>query len=275
MSALLALLALQAAVPAQPAETVITVFVLARGAPAAERRAARRQPFYQQDLLPESGIVLDLPPAALDAFRDRHDLDDHAPFLLIEWIARTEGSEAPARHLGWLHCSSRLVTFVGQVNSCFRDSDSDGRIDSATTFASNRFPAEGLRFTPLETPVAYRYVPAERNPHPWSMYTQNNLALVYDLDRATGRLEFSVQQNIGLFAEFRPAAVEVDPAHLPATVELAGAEVTVLAWDGRRATVRVERPMTDRPLRLIGDRQGGRRGWRLEIVDAPLPGAPQ
>jgi hypothetical protein len=273
VSALLALLALQAAAPAQPAETVITVFVLARGAPAAERRVSRRQPFYQQDLLTESGIRLDLPPAALDAFRNRHDLDDHAPFLLVEWIARTEGSEAPSRHLGWLHCSSRLVTFVGQVNACFRDGDGDGRLDAATTFASNRFPAEGLRFTPLETPIPYRFVPVVRTPHPWSMYTQNNLALTYDLDRATARLNFSVEQNIGLFAEFKPAAVEVDPARLPVTIELAGAQVAVLAWDGRRATVRVDRPMTDQPLRLIGDRQGGRRGWRLEIVDAPLPGA--
>lgn len=271
MSPLFALLAPQAAAPAAPAETVLTVFVLARGAPAAERRAARRQPFHQQDLLTESGIQFDLAPAALDAFRDRHDLDDHAPLILVEWIARAAGSEAPARHLGWLHCSTRLRLGVGQVNACFRDSDADGRIDAVTTFASNRFPTEGLRFTPIE-PVAYRFAPRERNAHPWSMYTQNNLALAYDLDRATNRLRFSVEQNIGLFAEFKPV-VEVDPARLPATIELAGAQVAVLAWDGRRATVRVDRPMTGRPLRLIGDRRGGRRGWQLEIVDAPLPGA--
>ena len=269
MSALLWLLAAQAAAEAPPVETVLAVHVLARGSPAAERRVSRRQPFHQQDLLPESGIVLDLPAEALDAFRNRHDLDDHAPFFLVEWIAQMPGA---SRHLGWLHCSTRLRLGVGQVNACFRDSDVDGRIDAVTTFASNRFPAEGLRFTPIETPIPYRYVPSERNSHPWSMYTQNNLALAYDFDRATNRLRFSVEQNIGLFAEFKPV-VEVDPARLPATIELAGAQVTVLAGDGRRATVRVDRPMTDRPIRLIADRRGGQRGWRLEIVEVPLPGA--
>ena len=75
----------------------------------------------------------------------------------------------------------------------------------------------------------------------------------------------------GLHADFKPS-VAVDPARLPATVELGGVALTLLGWDGRRATVRVDRPFPARPIRLISEQRGTQRGWRFDYIDAPLPG---
>jgi hypothetical protein len=277
-SPLLALLAVPAGAAAQERREVDNVWVLTEGRPMAERQVARRRPFYQQTLLIESnvgargrpaGIQFDLSPQELDALRDRHDMDDHAPWVLLEYHARGAGSDAPARHLGWLHCSFRLVTFVGQVSTCLRDGDGDGRLDGAVTIPGNRVPPEGLSFAPI-APVAYRYVPRDRA---GSRYPgENHFGLAYDFDQASGRLRFSVELfGPGLPADFKPS-VEVDPARLPATVELGGAALTLLAWDGRRATVRVDRPFPARPVRLIREERGAERGWRFDYVDVPLPG---
>ena len=133
------------------------VWVLTEGRPMAERRAAPRRPFYQQTLLIESnigprgrpvGIAFDLSPQELDALRDRHGMDDHAPWVLLEYYARTKGSDAPARHLSFLHCTFRLVTFVGQVSACLRDGDGDGRLDGAVTIRGGPIPPEGRASRP-------------------------------------------------------------------------------------------------------------------------------
>ena len=90
---------------------------------------------------------------------------------------------------------------------------------------------------------------------------------------ASGLLVFSIELfGPGLPADFKPS-VAVDPARLPASVELGGAALTVLGWDGRRATVRVDRPFPARPLRLIPEQRGAQRGWRFDYIVAPLPGA--
>ena len=195
-------------------------------------------------------------------------MDDHAPWVLLEWHARTPGSDAPARHLGFLHCTFRLVTFVGQVSACLRDGDGDGRLDGAATIRGP-IPPEGLRFASI-APVPYRYVPRDRG---WTRYVgENNFGLAYDLDEATGRLVFSIELfGPGLPADFKPS-VAVDPARLPATVELGGAALTLLGWDGRQATIRVDRPFPSRPVRLIREQRGAQRGWRFDYIDAPLPG---
>ncbi len=272
-----AALAAPAGAAAQERQQVENVWVLTEGRPMAERQVARRRPFYRQTLLIESGdgrqpagIQVDLSPQELDALRDRHDMDDHAPWVLLEWYAHMPGSEVPARHLGWLHCSLRLVTFVGQVWACLRDGDGDGRLDGAVTIRGGLIAPEGLRFAPI-APVSYRYVPRDRG---WSRYPgEYHFGLAYDLDQASGRLLFSIELiGPGLPADFKPN-VAVDPARLPATVELGGAALTVLAWDGRRATVRVDRPFPARPVRLIREERGTQRGWRFDYIDAPLPGA--
>jgi hypothetical protein len=264
---------------AAEAEGLLTVQVLAKGAPGKERRVGRIQPFYRQDLLKQAGIVLKLPPDALKAFRQRHGFEDNDPVMLMEWLALPDGG--PSRHLAYLHCASGGTYGTGAIKACLRDTDSDGRIDSVASVQSRGFPAGGLRFVPIE-PVPYEYLRGERKPLPWSMYIQPGLGLAYNRDRATGKLLFRAQAlAAGLRADLEPF-VEVDPARLPVTIEIAGASVAVLAWDGKRATVRVDRPMTDRPVRVIPREasgllppRGSPKGWRLEIVDAPLPGSPR
>jgi hypothetical protein len=143
---------------------------------------------------------------------------------------------------------------------------------------SRGWPTGGLKFVPIE-PVGYDYVPSERKPAPWSMYVLPGVGLAYRQDKASGKLLFRAQAlGAGLRADLEPF-VEVDPASLPTTIDLAGASLAVLAWDGKRATVRVERPMTERPVRVMPKEptglivSGNPKGWRLEIVDEPLPGA--
>lgn len=261
-------------------EVLLAVQVLAeRGRPFREREVDRVRPFYEQRLITEAGIILDLAPAQLEAFRDLHNLSDNNPIVLTEWLAlRPEGESAATRHLGFLHCSSRLKLGTGLVSKCFRDTDADGRIDAVARVENNGPPPTGLQFTPIE-PVAYRYVQSSRRPPEWNMYVQPGLGIGWTRDRETGRLLFRAQAiAAGMRGNIDPP-VEVDPAQLPATFEIAGARVVVSAFDGEEPTVRVETPFTDRPIRLIarersGVFSGSSRGWRLEISDVPLPGAP-
>ncbi len=274
MSLGLALLAVAAQAPAPPEpQQVVNVYTVAAGAPAPERRiqSGRGHFFLQQELIAETavrpgyGIQFDLTPSELDALRNRHDMHDGQPFILAEWIAVPPGGASP-RHLGFLHCSLRIRTFVGMVGACLRDGDDDGRLDSAATIVFGRIPPEGLQFAPID-PVGYRYVrqPANR---PTSQWPDASLALSYQFDRRGNRLRFEVNP-VGLpLAFFSAPQAEVDPAQLPATVELGGAAFTVLAWDGRRATVRVDRPFPASLVRIFVDG----RAWRLDYYDLPLPG---
>lgn len=274
MRAALALLALTipATTLAQARQQVLNVYTVAQGDAGAESRAVRNRPFFVQPLIPEDnlargfGIQFDLTPAALDALRDRHDMDDDQPFILAEWIA-VAGDGVPAQHLGFLHCSLRLRTFVGVVSACLRDSDNDGRLDGAVTFAPSQFPPGGLQFTAIE-PVGYRYA-RQHSPPPRTPYSMGDaLAISYDFARGSGRLRFMVSAPALPLARHTPPTVEVDPARLPATVELGGARLTVLAWDGRRATVRVDRPFPASLVRILTEGSS----WRLEYFDLPLPG---
>jgi hypothetical protein len=272
-----ALLALTLAAPAQAQEPqqVVNVYRVAPGAPVPEQRVPnnRSRFFLQQELIAENavrpgyGIQFDLTPSELDALRNRHDMHDEQPFILAEWIAVPAGGAAP-RHLGFLHCSLRIRTFVGMVGACLRDRDEDGRLDGAATFVAGQIPAEGLQFAPIE-PVGYRYVP---QPAPIAdarrMYDAS-LALSYEFNRRSNRLKFMVNP-VGLpLARFSAPSVEVDPARLPVSIELGGAAVTVLAWDGRRATLRVDRPFPASLVRIFTDGEA----WRLDYYDQPLPGA--
>jgi hypothetical protein len=282
--ALKALLGLAALVPAaaaavQERQEVINVYVVAPGAPMAARAVPRGRPFYQQPMAVESnlrrgyGIQFDLTPEQLDALRDRHDMDDDQPFILAEWIAPGPTIDAPSRHLGFLHCSLPLRTFVGVVSACLRDADEDGRLDSVVTFASSRFPPEGLQFAPIE-PVGYRYVPQDAPPtRSGAQWGGPALGISYSFERDSGRLRFVVSPFDIIAPSDGAPRVEVDPAHLPATVALAGAELTVLAWDGRRATVRVDRPFPAMPVRIHWDSRDPQGGWRVEYFDLPLPGS--
>lgn len=263
---------------AAPNEALLTVQVLAKGVPDKERRVGPVQPFYRQDLLTESGIILRLPPDALKAFRTEHDFEDNDPVILMEWLQLDDTQ--PTRHLGYLHCARGGTYGTGPVKVCLRDTDGDGRIDALADVHARNMPASGLSFVPI-APIAYDYVRQDRAPLPWSMYVQPGVGLAYRVDKATGKLLFRAQILAAAIREDVEPFVEVDPTRLPTTVEIAGAKVSVLAWDGKRPTIRIDQPLTDRPLRVIAaggpglPSLHGSKKWRLEIIEAPLPGAPQ
>jgi hypothetical protein len=284
VSALVWLLAVQAAAPAQPPQMTLPVEVLVEGAPVAEARVERRETFGAQRVNLESGIVFDIPPAALDALRDRFHLDARHRFVLREWVvvavAAVPGSGLPLRRLGLLHCASRVTW--GTNHTCLRDEDGDGRLESVAVYRNN-IPAEGLAFQPLD-PVPYHYVQSPRIGA--GGYSETSLGFGWNRERDGGRLSFFAQaEGAGYRAEIDPP-VTVDPAQLPAVIEIGGAQLTILSYDGRRPNVRVDRPFPAGPIRLVSlggfsdsgvylSIVGGTgHHWRLERNDVILPGAP-
>jgi hypothetical protein len=280
VSALIWLLAAQAATQAQPPQAMLGVEVLVEGAPMAETRVERREPFGSQRVNLESGIVFDIPPAALDALRERFHLDARHRFVLSEWVAVLPGPAVPLRRLGLLHCASRVTW--GTNHTCLRDEDGDGRLESVAVYR-NVIPAEGLTFQPIE-PIPYHYVQSPRSGP--GGYSETALGFGWNRDGDSGRLSFFGQaEGAGYRAEIDPA-VTVDPAHLPAVIEIGGAQLTILAYDGRRPTVRVDRPFPPGPIRMVSLGGANDSGvylsimggtghhWRLERNDIILPGAP-
>ena len=280
MSALLWLLAAQAAAQAQPRQATLGVEVLVEGRPMAETQVERREPFGTQRVNLESGIVFDIPPAALNALRERFNLDARRRFVLSEWVAIVPGPGLPLRRLGLLHCASRVTW--GTNFTCLRDEDNDGRIESVATYRNN-IPREGLTFEPIE-PIPYHYVQSPLSGP--GGYSEMALGFGWNREREGGRLSFFAQvAGTGYRAEIDPA-VTVDPAQLPAVIEIGGAQLTILAYDGRRPTVRVDRPFPAGPIRLVSlggatdtglylSMMGGTgHHWRLERNDIVLPGAP-
>lgn len=214
------------------------------------------------------------------ALRERYRLSSNDYFLLSEWVSRAP--DRPSRH-SYLYCAAHIRWFRGIFDACFRDADGDGRLESVAVFDRLRFPPAGLSFEAIE-PIPYHFVQSARvytGGATVASYVWPGLGIAWNVDRDSGRLRFYAQAlDRGLRADIDPA-VELDPAALPATIEIAGAQVTVLSWDGRRPTVRVDRPFTDRAIRLITPDNylrlmmgGSRRGWRMEINEAPLPGRP-
>ncbi|MEA3047876.1 MAG: hypothetical protein QOJ53_2208 [Sphingomonadales bacterium] len=280
MSALVWILAAQAAAQAQPPQAILGVEVLAEGRPMAETPVERREPFGSQRVNLESGLVFDIPPAALDALRERFHLDARHRFVLSEWVQLLPGPGLPLRRLGLLHCASRVTW--GTNFTCLRDEDGDGRLDSVAAYRNN-IPAGGLTFQPLE-PIPYHYVQAPRAGP--GGYSETSLGFGWNRERDGARLSFFAQaEGAGYRAEIDPA-VTVDPAQLPAVIEIGGAQLTILAYDGRRPTVRVDRPFPAGPIRLVslgGSADSGLylsimggtgHHWRLERNDIILPGTP-
>lgn len=278
--------AAQAPAPAAPAvplefQAVTRVQVLAAGQPMPERRPARIQAFYAQGLVTQAGVRFDMTPEAIAALRDRYRLNDSDYFELSEWVARAPGR--PLRHLDYLYCAVHIRWFRGIFDTCFRDADHDGRLEGVAVFDRMRFPPGGLGFEAID-PIPYHFTQSARvyrGGATVASYVWPGIGIAWNIDRDRGRLRFYAQVlDRGMRADVDPP-IEVDPARLPVTIEIAGAQVTVLAWDGHKPTVRVDRPFTEMPVRLITPDDylhimlgGSRRGWRLEISDVPLPGSP-
>jgi hypothetical protein len=71
--------------------------------------------------------------------------------------------------------------------------------------------------------------------------------------------------------------VEVDPASLPTQIEIGDAKLSLIAWDGKRVTLRVDRAL-DGPVLLEPPEDRGSallfgkvKGYRLRIMDIPPP----
>jgi hypothetical protein len=262
-------------------QAVTRVQVLAAGAPMPERRPGRIQAFYAQGLLTQAGVRFDISPEAAAALRERYRLGGNDYFQLSEWVSQAPGR--PSRHLDYLYCAVHIRWFRGIFDTCFRDADHDGRLEGVAVFDRMRFPIGGLSYDAID-PIPYHFVQSARvyrGGATVASYVWPGLGVAWNLDRESGRLRFYAQVlDRGMRADVDPP-VELDPAALPATIEIAGAQITVLSWDGHKPTVRVDRPFTDQPIRLITPDDylhvmlgGSRRGWRIEISDVPLPGSP-
>ncbi|MET1113090.1 MAG: hypothetical protein ABWX67_16350 [Allosphingosinicella sp.] len=278
---ILALLALisAAAAAAQPAGTAYETVATAQRAEdvplRAERRVAQERPIVQQSLVEAGGAYLRLPPAEEKAFRERHRLGK-SQLSLTYWLRDEPGG---LRHIGWLYCGAHIKMFSGQIASCFRDTDGDGRLDQAAAFNVSKRDSPRIDFAPID--------PAPYESWTWDRIYRGSfpkhalpyLTIEYDFDEARGRLLFRARAyQIGFDARLPlHPIVEVDPASLPTEIEIGDAKLSLIAWDGKRVTLRVDRTI-DGPLLLEPPEDGGSalllgkvKGYRLRIMDMPLP----
>lgn len=265
------LAAASAAPPAEEfvADSLLRVQVLADNALPSERPVKPGRPFYTQQVTFD-GFLQFADRGQEKEARRKYDMDMSDFFSLTEWVG-VSAKDGSFQHRGWLYCvrRSRFGT-----EKCFQDSDADGQFDHLTTLDPDR-PDRFLRFDAL-SPITYRYIPRERKPIGAGNYRPPDVSLVYNF--VDGKLEFRAFAYTGLSstADFG-ALVTVDPRSLPLTVDLAGARVKVVSWDGKRATLAIQTPMSASAVRFVApdDRNlfgGNRKGWRLDFVSAPLPG---
>jgi len=232
------------AAAAAPPQALVLMEALQAAEPTREAAKRPGQPFFEQDRMAAGEAQILLDHAALDAFRDRFNLDDHAPFSLYDWVDLPAPGVTPGRHRDYVFCSLYLKLGKGTSAACFRDSDRDGKLDSVARFEGG-MPRGGLSFEPL-APVAYRYVDHSGDKLPYSMYRRPSLGLRYTVDKATGHLRFTGMADTNEVG----GVVDVDTTSLPVTINVSGAKVRVAAWDGKRATVAVIQPFPQLPARI-------------------------
>ena len=229
--------------------------------------------FYAGDAL------FDLPTEEANALRDRLGMEKRAPLFLAHRLHRDP--EGVASHQEWLFCAINARMFKGQALDCFRDSDGDRRFEALAQFEAKSLPL-ALPFTPID-PVPYKLsMTTGITEKPFERYL-GTLAIKYRLDEVSGRLVFRAEAKTMLIPGLNDTyalepAVEVDPASLPADLELAGAKLRLLGWDGKKLSYQVERGMTRQP--ILFDPPGGEhkvkilgkiKGYTLRIVDAAWP----
>lgn len=250
------------------ADELLRVQVFAENGLPKERAVSPGRPFFFQQVTFD-GFLEFTDREEEKAARRQYDMDMSDLFALTEWVG-VLAKDGSLQHRGWLYCvrRSRFGT-----EKCFRDSDSDGSFDQLTTYDPD-VPTRFLSFQPIDK-IFYRYVPRDRKPISSGMYRQPDVSLTYEV--IDGTLKFGAYAYTGLSsaADLGTLAV-LDIKSLPATVILAGARVRVNSWDGKKANLVVETPMSTSALRFIAPDNrplfgGMRRGWRFEFVDAPLP----
>lgn len=250
-------------------DSLLRVQVLADNGLPTERPVKPGRPFYAQQITFDGFLEFPDRDQEKEA-RRKYDMDMSDNFSLTEWIGVSAKDGSP-QHRGWLYCVRR--SRFG-IEKCFRDSDADGKFDQLTTLDPDR-PDRFLKFDAIP-PIAYNYIPRERKPIGGGTYRPPEVYLSYNL--VGENLEFRAAAYTGLSStvDFGPLET-IDPRSLPLTVNLAGARVKIVSWDGKRATLAVETPMSTSAVRFVApdDRYlfgGNRKGWRLDLVEAVLPG---
>ena len=256
---------------AGPPQALVLMEALQVAEPTKEAAKRPGQPFFEQDRMAAGEAQIQLADAALDAFRDRFNLDDHAPFSLYDWMDLPAPGVTPGRHRDYVFCSLYLKLGKGTSAACFRDSDRDGKLDAVARFEGG-VPKGGLSFERL-SPVGYRYVDHSGDKLPYSMYRRPSLGLRYTVDKATGHLRFTAMADSREVGE----VIDVDAASLPVTINVSGAVVRVAAWEGKRATLAVTQPFPQLPVRI----ETPTYQWEkypgpgfISFASEPMPGTP-
>jgi hypothetical protein len=266
--------------PAGPLDHIDTARVIhAFTAPDGPQSKSAGKELLDQGLYYAGDASFDLPLEEARALRERLGMEHRAPLFLAHRLHRD--AEGVASHQEWLFCAINTRMFKSQAIDCFRDSDGDRRFEALAQFEAKSLPI-ALPFSPID-PIPYKLsMTAQMEEAPIARY-MGSLAIKYRLDEASGRLIFRAEAKTMLIPGLTDTyalepEVEVDPAALPADVELAGAKLRLLGWDGKKLSYEVERAMTRQP--ILFDPPGGKhkvkimgkiKGYTLRIVEAPPP----
>ena len=232
-----------------------------------------------QGILQAGGASFDLPLEEARAIRERLGIEHRAPLFLAHRLHRD--SEGAASHQEWMFCAINVRMFKSQAVDCFRDADGDRRFEALAQFEAKQLPLS-LPFTPID-PIPYKLSMTAQMADPPIERNMGSMAIKYRLDEASGHLRFRAEAKTMLIPGLNDTyalepEVVVDPATLPAEVELAGAKLRLLGWDGKKLSYEVERGMTKQA--ILFDPPGGEhkvkilgkiKGYTLRIIDAPLP----
>lgn len=262
-------------------ETIQTAQLLLDAEATGEIRKGPKKILHEQIMIYAGDAILELGDAERKAFLDRHGMESSAPLFLAHHL-RIDMLGA-TRHVGWLFCAINTRMFKGQAVDCLRDTDDDRRFDSIASFEPAKPASLALSFAPIE-PVPYRYsIPSQSPPESKRRHIggSGRLSIEYDFDAARGLLLVRNRARasfygMGINYPLEPV-IEVDPKSLPTEIEIAGAKLRLLAWDGKALTASIVTPMTRNPVLLVAPPGRARmpigkvKGHRLLIVDAVLP----
>lgn len=266
--------------PAGPVDHLDTARILFPAEPpAGPQSKSPGKELLSQGIFYAGDASFDLPLEEANAIRDRLGMEKRAPLFLAHRLHRD--AEGAAQHQEWLFCAINARMFKGQALDCFRDSDGDRRFEALAQFEAKKLPL-ALPFTPID-PIPYKLsmtAGMEKTPIERAM---GSLAIRYRLDEASGHLLFRAEARTMLIPGLNDTyalepEIDLDPAKLPAEIELAGARLRLLGWDGKKLSYEVERAMTRQPILL--DPPGGEhklkilgkiKGYTLRIVESAMP----
>ncbi|HMJ92629.1 MAG TPA: hypothetical protein VK472_00870 [Allosphingosinicella sp.] len=266
--------------PAGPVDHIDTARILfAAEPPTGAQSKSPGKELLSQGIFYAGDASFDLPLEEARALRERLGMEHRAPLFLAHRLHRD--SEGVASHQEWLFCAINTRMFKSQAIDCFRDSDGDRRFEALAQFEAKNLPL-ALPFAPID-PIPYKLSMTAGMEKPPIERNMGSLSIKYRLDEVSGHLLVRAEARTMLIPGLNDTYalepdIDVDPAKLPAEVELAGAKLRLLAWDGKKLSYEVERPMTRQPILL--DPPGGEhklkilgkiKGYTLRIVEAPPP----